>query len=244
LIAGRIASLHRWPVKSMGGEPVAALLLDGRGVAGDRTHAVWEQNHQGWRPLTARQAPRLLAWRAAYPEAADDALRPDVVPAPLLVAPDGREHAWDEDALAALRADLGWERPLRLVRDLTCQQDLERSLLVSLEATSAALEAELGRPLDLRRLRTNVHLRLEAAAFAEEAWEGGEVRADAVRLTLLHPCARCAIPTRDPDTQERWPELLRHLTRVHGGLLGINARADGPGHLEVGMPVEVVPPAR
>ncbi len=37
----------------------------------------------------------------------------------------------------------------------------------------------------------------------ELAFEGG------VRLRLLHPCERCAIPTRHPDTQVKWPDLLR-----------------------------------
>ena len=50
--------------------------LDARGVGGDRTHAVLHEHKGEWRPLTAREAPRLLAWRAAYPFAPDAGLRP------------------------------------------------------------------------------------------------------------------------------------------------------------------------
>ena len=41
--------------------------LDRRGVGGDRTHAVLHEHKGEWRPLTAREAPGLLAWWASYP---------------------------------------------------------------------------------------------------------------------------------------------------------------------------------
>jgi uncharacterized protein YcbX len=61
-----------------------------------------------------------------------------------------------------------------------------------------------------------------------------------VELALLHPCERCVIPTRDPVSTQKWPELLRHLFRTHAGLFGINARATGPGRVAVGDPVELL----
>ena len=42
------------------------------------------------------------------------------------------------------------------------------------------------------------------------------------------------IPTRDPDDQARWPELLRHLHRARDGLFGINARVVVPGRVALG----------
>ncbi len=98
-------------------------------------------------------------------------------------------------------------------------------------------ERELDRALDPRRWRTNVHVALDAPAFAEEDWEGRTLAVGAATLTLLHPCERCVIPTRDPDTQEKAADLLRHLFRVHGGRFGLNARADGPARIRVGDPV-------
>ena len=59
-----------------------------------------------------------------------------------------------------------------------------------------------------------------------------------VKLRLLHPCERCAIPTRDPDTQVKWPHLLRHLhadaqpvlrhqrARARGGRIGEGEASD------------------
>jgi MOSC domain-containing protein len=119
-------------------------------------------------------------------------------------------------------------------------QDLERSVLVTTAATHTALAQELGTTLDLRRFRTNVHLALDAPAWAEHRWEGRTLRfARGVVLRLLHPCVRCAIPTRDPDTQVKWPELLRHLDARHDTLFGINARVLQAGRVEIGESVEI-----
>jgi hypothetical protein len=237
---GTLGGLARWPVKSMAGERLRAARLDGRGLGGDRTHALLDAGDG--RLLTAARAPRLLAWAAAYPGAPDDALDPAAPPLPSVRAPGGTVWGWDDPALAAaLGADLGV--PVRPRRDPAGQQDLERSVLVTTEASRRALEAALGRPVDLRRFRTNLHLELDAPAFAEERWQGGRLQVGEVTLHLLHPCARCVIPTRDPDGDGgRWPALLRHLHRARAGLFGINARVLHPGRVAVGDHATVAPP--
>ncbi len=58
----------------------------------------------------------------------------------------------------------------------------------------------------------------------------------------MWPCVRCAIPTRDPDSQVKWAQLLRHLTREHGGWFGINARPVGSATIRQGDAVHVVSP--
>jgi uncharacterized protein len=233
--SGTVLELRRFPVKSLAGEPADALRIDARGAGGDRAQALTGIFGGARRRLTVRQVPRMLAWSAAYPEAPGIELDP---PLPLLTAPGGRTFRWDDPALpGALRDDLG--RPVTLVRDLALMPDLPDSLLVTVEASRAALEAELGRPIDLRRFRPNLHLRLDAPAFAEEGWAGRRVRVGDAELELLHPCERCAIPTRDPDTTEKWPGLLRWLAAEHDTLFGINARAVRPATVRVGDAVVV-----
>jgi uncharacterized protein YcbX len=234
--AGTVLSLHRWPVKSMGGEEVAALEIDGSGAAGDRAHAVFDEFKGAPRRLTAREAPRLLAWHATY---GDFDGPPHDMPAAEVRAPDGRTFRWDEETelRAALEEDLG--RAVQLRWNPHGQQDLPRSVLVTTRATHEAIEAELGRGLDLRRWRTNVHVELDTDAFAEEAWEGRALTIGDATFDLLHPCGRCVIPTRDPDTQEKSADILRHLSRAHGGLFGMNARPLGAARIAVGDPVTI-----
>jgi hypothetical protein len=237
--AGTVLSLSRWPVKSLAGEPAEALRLDPRGVAGDRAHALFDVHKDAPRRLTIRQAPGMLRWTAGYAGAPGDALAPGDVPLPQVTAPDGAVFAWDDPQLpAALSADLGREVTLR--RHLGLMQDLGNSVLITTQATLDAVAAALDRPLDLRRFRTNIHVELDAGAYAEERWEGRRLRIGETELQLLHPCVRCVIPTRDPDTTTKDPEILRWLTREHGGLFGINARPTGDARIAVGDPVHLL----
>jgi uncharacterized protein YcbX len=237
---GRVLQVWRWPVKSMAGERVRSTRVDARGAGGDRTHAVVYEHKGEWKPLTAREAPRLLAWHATYPFAPDAGLHPEDPPYALVTAPGGEHvYSWTDPRLSgALAEDLG--RSVRLRRDIAGIQDLERSVLITVEATRAALADELGTELDLRRFRPNLHLELDAPAWAEHEWDGATVRfAGGVVLRLLHPCVRCAIPTRDPGTQQKWPELLRHLDARHDTLFGINARVLQAGRIAAGETVHI-----
>ncbi|HWH92989.1 MAG TPA: MOSC N-terminal beta barrel domain-containing protein [Baekduia sp.] len=236
---GTVASLHRWPVKSLAGEDAEALNLDPRGVAGDRAHALYDVHRGQPRRLTARQAPGMLRWAAAYDGVPGAALGPSDVPLPHLTAPDGTTYRWDDPRLpGALSEDLGREVTLR--RDLSLMQDLGNSVLVTTGATLEAVATAIGRALDLRRFRTNVHLELDADAYAEEGWEGRRLRVGDTELQLLHACERCVIPTRDPGDVTKDPEILRWLTRERGGLFGINARAGGESRIAVGDQVELL----
>jgi len=148
MTTGKVAQLWRWPVKSMAGERVQGLRIDGRGVGGDRTHAVLHEHKGEIKPLTAREAPRLLAWRARYPFNIDGGLDPARPPFAIVTGPDGRSFRWGDPRLRhALNADLG--RPVELKRDLAGMQDLGRTLLVTADATLHALGEELGGPIDL-----------------------------------------------------------------------------------------------
>lgn len=239
---GTVAGLWRYPVKSMGGERVPALRVDARGAAGDRTHAVWGRPRADADPraLTARETKGLLRWQASYAEADPE---PSTPPPPRLVDPDGTTIGWEDPELAErLAADLD-HRTVRLERDLAGQQDLERSLLVTTSASLRALASELGAPVTLDRFRTNVHLDLDAPAWAELGWEGGRIAfGGGVELELLHPCERCVIPTRqvEPDGElSRWPALLTHLVSRHGRCFGMNARVVVAGRIAAGEPASL-----
>src|SRR5688572_873571 len=125
---GRVASLHRWPFKSMGGEAVPELAVERQGAAGDRAWAAYDEFKGAPRRLTAREAPRLLLWRATSDG---------------VTGPDGRRFAFADPALAAaLSDDLG--RAVEVRHDPALQQDLPESLLVTFGASHREVEEALG----------------------------------------------------------------------------------------------------
>ncbi len=238
---GRVAGLHRWPVKSLAGESLHSADVGPDGLAGDRVHAFLDvEGARAGKLLTARQAPGLLAWTAGYPDHPDDALPHDAVPPAEVRAPGGGRWRWGDEGLAAAVAEAAG-RAVTLRRDPSGQPDCPGLILVTVEASRRAAEAELGAPLDLRRFRSNVHLELDAPAFAEEQWTGAELRVgDGLHLCVSAPCRRCAMPSWDPDGAVRWPALLEWLVRDHANVFGVYVRVDKPGVVKVGDPVEVV----
>lgn len=234
MVLGQVRSLTVWPVKSLGGGTSCdEVWADRSGLTGDRAHAFVDR-----RPLrdghvaSARNLPGLLRWSAAYPGA--------LIGEPLVTGPDGTVRAWSDPELGpAVSQDLGV--PVEPVGGGR-YWDLEDSVLVTTTATHVGVEQLFGRPLEVQRWRTNLHLDLDAPAFAEHGWEGGRLRVGEVVLRLLHPCRRCTIPTWAPGGRQRLPELLRWFHREHAGRFGINARVEVPGVLRTQAEVHLEHP--
>jgi uncharacterized protein YcbX len=93
----------------------------------------------------------------------------------------------------------------------------------------------------MRRFRPNVVVD-STEPFAEDTWR--KIRAGEVELDLVKPCARCAIPTVDPETGELGKEPMRTLAnfrrRNSDVFFGWNIVAAAPGTLRVGDPVTVL----
>lgn len=231
MTTGSIRSLHRWPVKSFRGEDHEQVEIDLRGIPGDRAHAAWLR---GGKRATARLVPGLLAWSATY-----DAPVNGTIPAPLVTAPDGTTWRWGDDGLAAaISADVG--RDVDIVADPGGMQDLPNSVLITFQATLEQVSEELGTPVDLRRFRTNIHVDGDTPGFAEAEWEGRRMTIGDAEFELLHPCLRCTMVARDPDTNEKSPAVLKHLIREHGAIFGINARPVTGATIRIGDPVTLV----
>jgi uncharacterized protein YcbX len=220
---GTVLSLRRFPVKSMAGEPLDVATIDEHGIEGDRKHAVWLR---GGRRLTARVAPKMLAWHASL----NGGLR--------IVGPDGRAYGWDSELETAVGEDIGKE--VALVEDPHGLHDVQGTILLTFEASRRRLEEELGFPLDVRRFRTNVHVELEGAEpFAELGWVGRRIRIGDAELEIDHACDRCAITIHDPDTLATEPDILRTINDRHDTFFGVRVRPLGPATIRTGDPVEL-----
>ncbi|MHB8323766.1 MAG: MOSC domain-containing protein [Candidatus Dormibacteria bacterium] len=217
------AELWRYPVKSMAGERLSSIEVMEDGLSGDRRVAVFDrQSSRPQHPLSARQDPQLLNFRAVW-------------------APDGPLVAGP--GLAATR----WDRStVREVVSRLCGRDLELAEVPHGAFDDAAvhvlglasvrqLARELGRPVDHRRFRANVYLEgLEPDS--EPAWAGHQFGLGGATLTVAAGCPRCAITTRDPDTLEVWPRLLRHVIQTRSEVMGVFCAVASPGRVAEGAP--------
>jgi len=210
----RIAELWRYPVKSMGGEPLQRADLRRDGIAGDRV--VHVSDTLG-RVVTARSRPLLLGHHGT--------LGPDGEP--LVDGRPWRSEAVGRDVVAAAGEGA------RLVR----YDGPERfDVLPLLVATDGAIQA-LGH--DRRRLRPNIVIG-GVAGQAEREWEGRALRAGPAIIGVHSLRARCVMPTFDPDTLEQDRTVLERIVREFDGRLALNCFVIRSGTISIGDPVELM----
>jgi uncharacterized protein YcbX len=169
--------------------------------------------------LTARHVDALLSYKATVRDG-------DVV----VATPTGIEHdAASDGFVAQMEKVVG--RQLRIHEHPGGNFDDSPILVVNL-ATVRALEAWTELPVDHRRFRANLYID-GVEADAERGWLGKEICIGSVVLKPDKPCERCVMITFDPDSQERWPELLRTLTETHATEMGVYCRVAKPGTVSV-----------
>jgi uncharacterized protein YcbX len=211
----QISGMWRYPVKSLGGEPLTQAEVGPEGIPGDRV--VHVEDERG-RVITARSRPRLLVHRATL--GADGE--------PLV---DGRP--WTSDGV---RSDI--ENAAGPGARLVGDESLERfDVLPLLVATDGAISS-LG--YDRRRFRPNL-LVGGVAGLAEREWEGRHLHVGGAVIRLVSLRRRCIMTTFDPDTAAQDTEVLLRIHRELGGLLALDCEVLQPGRIRVGDPVEIRP---
>ncbi len=228
----RVASLLRYPVKSMLGETVTSLFVDEGGADGDRRLALIDvvTGHVA----SAKQA-RL--WRGLLQcTARADAGRVNIG------LPDGTKVAADDPGVDDVLSRLTG-RTVRLVRQrpdgATLERpDPERLLELGLDADDADVGGRILRiaqatpgdsftdeaPLHAITTATLEHIGVEALRYrpnvviatpdgyppyAENGWVGKAVTAGAARMRVLTATSRCVVPTLEHGPLPRAPQALR-----------------------------------
>jgi uncharacterized protein YcbX len=235
-----IVAIHRYPVKSLAGEALAAAALTpGRGLANDRRYAFVPAAPgapapaSGWRPKSRCVALVRCASAARLAARYDDAGGILVLGAGAREIARGRpEDAADRARLdaaasAVLAAEVGSGVALAAAGAdaMLTDNDAPYVSLVNL-ASLRALAAAMSTPLDPLRFRANFYFD-GAAAWAERAWPGREIVLGAARLAVVDVIERCAATEVNPATAARDAQVLRGL-------------ADRFGHVEMGVYARVI----
>jgi MOSC domain-containing protein len=208
-----VSQLWRYPIKSLGAEPLGSAQLTADGIAGDRIVHV----HNARGPLTGRSRHGLLT-------------------VPANTGPDGvprvAGHPWTTvEANQIIQAHAGVDS------QLAAYTGPERfDVLNLLVATDGAVRA-FGH--DGRRLRANV-LISGVPADAEATWPGRALAIGDVLIGIHSLRGRCVVTTIDPDTGQRDVEVLRRIRHEFGGKLALNCWVIRPGTIHQGEPAQLV----
>jgi uncharacterized protein len=212
----KVASLWRYPVKSMLGERCEELEVDSRGATGDRLYAVRDAGGKlgsGKDTRRFRRIEGLFGFSAAYEGGV-----------PRITFPDGRSLlASDAGIDAALTAALRTPVALSVERDVL-HHDAEPIHLVT-TGSLARLRA------DERRFRPNLVIEGEG----EEEWSGRALRVGGVKLEIVDRTERCVMITLPQSELGHEPQLLRAVAQGGGEpLFGVYARVLAPGRIRRG----------
>lgn len=250
---GSVATLWRYPVKSMMGEELNAAVVTGRGLLGDRAYALVDvEDGKVASAKNPRKWPQLFAFRAALvePPAAGDA-----IPPVRIALPDGTTlTSRDEDLDRNISAVLGRQVTLRAVppekpsleeywpdmeeldhRDTVTDEAMPPETFFDAAALHLLTTATLdtlrksypeGR-FEVRRFRPNlvVDTGVPATGFPEDAWIGRTLRiGEEVRIRVTGPCPRCVMTTLPQGDLPNDPGILRTAARQNRAHVGVYAK--------------------
>ena len=245
-ILGTVGELHRYPVKSLAGERPTELLVEPRGVVGDRLWSVRDPDGKLGSGKSSRRFRRmdgLLALQARYDDVYAGA-------PPVVTFPDGRAIRGDDPSVhEALSGHVG--RPVTLDREEQVSHFDEGPIHLVTTSSLATTAAAHGGPVDARRLRPNFVVDTGTVpGLPENDWAGRHLAlGDDVVLEVLYAMPRCVMVDLATDELPADRGLLRTVTAVNAGDLGVVADVVSPGLVSAGDPVTLLadqrrPPAR
>jgi uncharacterized protein YcbX len=236
----------RYPVKSLGGERIAASRVDARGLLGDRLWAVQDADGKlgsGKDSRRFRRMAGLLGLTARYPAEPDSPL---VVAPPVVTGPDGREYLVDTGAADRFLRERTGLPGVRILRenDVSHFDEVPVSMIGS--ATLCWLQAELPEiGIEVRRFRANFVVRTDEP-FIEESWLGRTVRIgegdDALEAVFDRVLQRCVmVGMAQPGVAESGAVLKRLGQRDdHPVCLALGGHVVRAGLVRVNDPITVL----
>jgi hypothetical protein len=235
---GHVEAIFRYPVKSMGGEPLEAATLGWHGLDGDRRLAFRRMDDRGGFPwLTASKLPGLLLFSPQRREDSDGSQGD--LPTHIRT-PDGQElPVFGEDLAAEVGRRYG--APVQMMQ---LNQGIfdEASISVIASDTVREIARLAGRSPDVRRFRPNIVVRLlRPVPFQEDEWLGGVLSFgegdDAPAITVTMRDVRCSMVNLDPDSARSAPEMLKAVVRANQNNAGIHGAVTRIGRLAVGQAI-------
>jgi uncharacterized protein len=220
----RVASLHRYPVKSMLGEPVHQLDIDQRGCVGDRWWSVRTSTDRIGSGKDTRRfsaVPGLLRMRAYERDGAV-----------LVTFPDGTTCAVaSQEAADRLSRHVG--QPVTFARESVVSHFDDGAISLLGHSSVEAIAHERSEPVNPARFRANILID-GPSAFAEEAWVGRRVHIGTAVLHVSMASPRCVMVNAATADLPAQPGNLAAIGRLNQARLGVVATVVAPGRITVG----------
>lgn len=264
--AGTIASIHRYPVKSMIGEELHVTRVGARGIEGDRAYALADvetgkvasaKNPSKW--------PTLFQFHATFTAPLNGSLPPVQIR-----FPDG-ETIMSEDQEVENRLSASLKRSVRLLkvapktasleeywpdiddlarRDVVTDESIPSETFFDLGMIHLVTTGTLNSLQSLypegrfvsRRFRPNfvIETTPDAGPFPESDWERKVLSIGSeVQIKITGPCGRCVMTTLDQDGLPKDIGILKTAAKHNQARVGAYASVIRGGVVRKGDPVQL-----
>ncbi|MBE9915620.1 MOSC domain-containing protein [Paenibacillus donghaensis] len=226
LLVGQVKEIRRFPVKSILGESLSSVLIDNRGLIGDRLWAIKNMSGKFGSGKTTRrfqQMNGLFNYRARYEGST-----------PIVTMPDGLDFRGDNKTInEALSEWLGFQ--VTLAREESIPHFDEGPISIITTSALRMLSQILGEPVDPRRFRANILIDTESTGYNDDDWVGRTVRiGSTVTLKVVAPLQRCVMVNNAQEDLQDDSRILRILSQNHGATFGVWAKVERNGEVNVG----------
>lgn len=223
-----LAAIRRYPVKSMGGEALQDVVIDERGLQGDRRFAVRDGDG---RLASGKSTQRFRRRDEIFDHHVHTAADGMVVVATKSSRWDVDDPALDAHLAATMDADVAV-----VAEDTGSHQDGGAVSLVGTASLQWCAE-RWGIDADPRRLRVNLVV-ATTQPFVEETWIGDGIRVGAVELQVATAVPRCRMIDIAQDGVAPSDGWLRRLATERDGCIAVYADVIRDGRVVCGDPVE------
>jgi uncharacterized protein len=266
--AGLLASLFRYPVKSMMGEELNAARLTPRGLFGDRVYALCDaETKMVVSAKNPRKWPNLFSYRASFvsPPEVESSLPPVRVTlpdgrfaisssgdfAPTLSSTLGRAVSLLTSAPQGAQLEEYWPDMDGLAnRDVVTDEAMPAGTFFDLATLHILTTSTLDRLRELypagrfepRRFRPNLIVNTTGQeGFVENSWIGKTLAiGPEVKIEVTGPCPRCVMTTLAQGDLPKDPGILKTAAQSNEVRVGIYASVVQPGTIRIGDTVRVV----
>ncbi|MDQ0899352.1 MULTISPECIES: MOSC domain-containing protein [unclassified Paenibacillus] len=225
-LEGRIKEIRRYPIKSVLGESLSNVLIDRRGLYGDRMWAIRNSSGKFGSGKTTRRFQKmdgLFKYKARY----DGSI-------PIVTTPDGVEYRGNsEDVDEVLSKWLGF--PVTLAREESISHFDEGPVSIITTSSLRMLSKQLGDFVDPRRFRANILIDIHSTGYIEDDWLGRTIKiGNTVSLKVVAPLQRCVMVNNAQEALSDDSRILRALTQNHDATFGVWATVETSGEIAVG----------
>ncbi len=226
---GKVETLWRYPVKSLIGESLGDLVIDSRGVSGDRLYAISNSDGKFGSGKDTRRFRRIDGLFSMSAETTENGIS--------IRFPDGSVFLGSDPAIDnMLSQTLGQSVTLTKEGDISHFDDGAVHILTT-ESLSLLNQKLPGSGIDPKRFRPNLVI---ASRLQDQELLGKVINIGSASLEVTHKTERCRMITIEQPGFENRPDILKVVSQGFGLGFGVYAKVISTGSVSVGDKVEFI----